>query len=74
MASRKADYDGLKVQDFLNKAQAMAYTNYPTEVMFNEDVLPYVHCYKSGKPGGQFYVPELRSLILSREQLRPTKL
>ena len=28
MARRKADFDGLLVQEFLTKAQAMAYTNY----------------------------------------------
>ena len=35
MARRKADYEGLKVQEFLSKAQAMAYTNYPDEKKFD---------------------------------------
>ena len=73
MTSKKADYDGLRIQDFLTMAQAMAYTNYPTEDKFKSEVLPYVHVYKSGQRGGQYYVPELRDLILSREQMQPTK-
>ena len=34
MARRKADYDSLLVQDFLNRAQAMAYCHQPNEDAF----------------------------------------
>ena len=46
MARRKADYDGLMVQEFLSKSQAMAYCNM-TEEQFAELVQPFVHVYRS---------------------------
>lgn len=72
MASKKADFDGLMVQEFLTKAQAMAYTCRKTEATFNEDILPYVHVYRGGK-GGVYYVPELRKVMLSNVQIKPIK-
>ena len=46
MASRKANYEGLMVQEFVDKDIAMAYTNMKNEPAFDELILPYVHvCY-----------------------------
>ena len=71
MASRKADFDGLRVQEFLTKRQAMAYTQRLSEKTFNEEILPYVHVYRGGK-GGCYYVPELRKCVLSQVEIKPT--
>ena len=75
MASKKADYDGLMVQDFINKAQAMAYTNMQNETAFDEKILPYVHTYENsdGRSKGDFYIPELRKRKLQLVQAVPTK-
>lgn len=72
MARRKADFDGLLVQEFLTKSQAMAYTLRLTEETFNEEIMPYVHVYQGGK-GGVYYVPELRKRMLDLVELQPIK-
>jgi len=72
MARTKADFEGLKVQEFLTKAQAMAYTLRLTEEKFNEEIFPFVHVYKAGK-GGAYYVPELRKRMLELEVLSPAQ-
>ena len=75
MASKKADFDGLMVQEFLTKAQAMAYTNMLTEAAFDEKILPYVHTYQNsdGRGKGDFYLPELRKRKLQLVVAVPTK-
>ena len=70
MASKKADFEGLRCQEFLTKRQAMAYTLRKTEKTFDEEILPYVHVYRGGK-GGCFYVPELRKRMLSQVEIKP---
>lgn len=72
MARRKADFDGLLVQEFLTKAQAMAYTNYLTEEIFDKEIHPYVHTYQSGH-GVNYYIPELRKRKLAMVVTIPTK-
>lgn len=72
MARRKADYDGLVVQEFLTKEKAMAYTNFKTEELFDKEIHPYVHTYKSGH-GVDYYVPELRKRKLEMVVTIPTK-
>ena len=71
MSNRKANADGLLVQDFLTKVQAMAYT-LRGEVKFNEEIAPYVHVYRAGK-GGAYYIPELRKRMLELVEIAPTK-
>lgn len=71
MARRKADYDGLLVQEFLNKSQAMAYTN-TTEEEFKEWIQPYVHVYRSKYKSGDYYLPELRKRKLEMVEIEPT--
>lgn len=75
MASKKADYDGLMVQEFVTKAQAMAYTNMQTEPAFDELILPYVHTYRNsdGRGKGDFFIPELRKRKLQLVVAEPTK-
>ena len=73
MARRKADYDSLIVQEFLNKAQAMAYTNCKTEEKFDELIHPYVHTYQGSK-GVDYYVPELRKRKLAMVVTTPTRI
>ncbi len=75
MASKKADYDGLMVQEFVTKAQAMAYTNMLTETAFDEKILPYVHTYQNsdGRSKGDFFIPELRQRKLQLVVAEPTK-
>lgn len=75
MASKKADYDGLMVQEFVTKAQAMAYTNMLTEASFDEKILPYVHTYQNsdGRGKGDFFIPELRKRKLQLVVAEPTK-
>lgn len=68
----KADFEGLKVQDFLTKAQAMAYTLHLTDESFNENIRPYVHLYRTPK-GACYYIPELRKLMLDRVEIKPIK-
>ena len=74
MASKKADFEGLMVQEFLTKAQAMAYTNMLTEDAFDAKILPYVHTYQNsdGRGKGDFYLPELRKRKLQLVVLEPT--
>ena len=57
MARTKADYDGLIVQEWLTKAQAMAYVNERDETKFREKYGAHVNCYN----GGDYYLPELRA-------------
>lgn len=71
MARKKADYDGLMVQEFLTKAQAMAYTLHETEESFDKDIKPYVNVYRAGH-GGAYYVPELRKRMLNLLELKST--
>ena len=47
MASKKADYESLMVQEFLSKAQAMAYTNFKSEEAFDEMIAPWCHVYRN---------------------------
>ena len=72
MARRKADYDSLIVQDFLNRAQAMAYTHQPNEDAFKMKIHPYVHTYESGE-GMLYYVPELKQRVMAMVVTTPTK-
>ena len=70
MARRKADYDGLMVQEFLSKSQAMAYCNM-TEDQFVELIQPYVHVYRSKYPAGDYFLPELRKRKLELTDVFP---
>ena len=73
MARRKADYDGLMVQEFLSKAQAMAYTNYTDEEKFNQDIRPYCHVYRNSdrRSKGDYFLPELRKRKLQLVEMEP---
>lgn len=71
MARRKADYDGLLVQEFLNKSQAMAYCNM-TEDQFAELIQPFVHVYRSKYQAGDYFLPELRKRKLEMVVIEPT--
>ena len=71
MGRRKADYDSLLVQDFLNRAQAMAYTHQPNEDAFKEKIHPYVHTYASGE-GMLYEVAELRKRVKAMVVTTPT--
>ena len=73
MARRKADYDGLMVQEFLSKAQAMAYTNFRTEEEFNKWIRPAVHVYRNGdsRSKGDYFLPELRKRKLELVMMNP---
>ena len=71
MARRKADYDGLLVQEFLNKSQAMAYCNM-TEDQFAELIQPFVHVYRSKYQAGDYFLPELRNRKLEMVVIEPT--
>ena len=66
MARTKADYDGLKVQEWLTKAQAMAYVNELDETKFREKYGMQCHVYD----GGDYYLPELRSAKMNRPLVR----
>ena len=70
MASKKADFQGLMVQEFLTKPQAMAYTLRKTEAKFDEEIAPYVHVYHGGR-NGCYYLPELRRRMLSMVEIKP---
>ena len=70
MARRKADYDGLMVQEFLSKSQAMAYCNM-TEDQFAELIQPYVHVYRSKYKAGDYFLPELRKRKLELAEIFP---
>ena len=72
MARRKADYDSLMVQEFLNFSQAMAYTNM-TEEDFKEWIAPYCHVYKSKFKHGDYFLPELRKRKLELAVIEPTQ-
>ena len=72
MARKKADFEGLKVQEFLTKAHAMAYTLRLTEEKFDAEIRPYVHIYRAGQ-GGCYYLPELRKRMLEFIEILPTR-
>ena len=74
MASKKADYDGLKVQEFLSKAQAMAYTNFKVESEFDLYIGRYCHVYRNGdsRSKGDYFLPELRKRKLELVEMTPT--
>ena len=71
MARTKADFEGLKVQEFLTKAQAMAYLNFTADEM-KEYILPYVHVYRSKYKKGDYFLPELRARKLKLVEMEPT--
>lgn len=74
MASKKADYDGLMVQEFLSKAQAMAYTNFRVEPEFDEWIGRYCHVYRNSdsRSKGDYFLPELRKRKLELVEMNPT--
>ena len=74
MASKKADYDGLMVQEFLSKAQAMAYTNFCVEEKFDEWIGKYCHVYRNSdsRSKGDYFLPELRKRKLELVEMNPT--
>ena len=72
MARTKADYESLMVQEFLSKAQAMAYTN-TTEDEFKKWIAPYCHVYRSKHRSGDYYLPELRRRKLDLVEVEPTQ-
>lgn len=73
MANKKADYDGLMVQEFLSKAQAMAYTNFKVEREFDLQIGRYCHVYRNSdsRSKGDYYLPELRKRKLELVEIRP---
>ena len=75
MASKKADYEGLMVQEFLSKAQAMAYTNFKREESFDEMIAPWCHVYMNSdnRSHGDYYLPELRKRKLELAVIYPTE-
>lgn len=74
MASKKADYEGLIVQEFLSKAQAMAYTNFRVESEFDKHIGAYCHIYRNSdsRSKGDYYLPELRKRKLELVEMTPT--
>lgn len=74
MASKKADYEGLMVQEFLSKAQAMAYTNFRVESEFDKHIGAYCHIYRNSdsRSKGDYYLPELRKRKLAMVEVEPT--
>lgn len=74
MASKKADYDGLIVQEFLSKAQAMAYTNFKVESEFDQNIGRYCHVYRNSdsRSKGDYFLPELRKRKLELVEMTPT--
>ena len=74
MASKKADYDGLIVQEFLSKAQAMAYTNFKVESEFDLYIGRYCHVYRNSdsRSKGDYFLPELRKRKLELVEMTPT--
>lgn len=73
MARKKADYDGLLVQEFLTKDVAMAYVNAKDEKWFDQWILPWCHCYRNSSNVGDFYLPELRARKLQLAVMFPTE-
>lgn len=73
MASKKADYDGLMVQEFLSKAQAMAYTNFRNETDFDKYIGRYCHIYRNSdsRSKGDYFLPELRKAKLALVEINP---
>ena len=74
MASKKADYEGLIVQEFLSKAQAMAYTNFRVESEFDLHIGRYCHVYRNSdsRSKGDYFLPELRKRKLELVEMTPT--
>ena len=74
MSSKKADYEGLMVQEFLSKAQAMAYTNFRVEPEFDEWIGRYCHVYRNSdsRSKGDYFLPELRKRKLELVEINPT--
>jgi hypothetical protein len=70
MASKKADYESLMVQEFLSFEQAMAYCNLTADEM-KELVLPYVHTYRSKFKKGDYFLPEIRKRKLQLVEMEP---
>ena len=75
MASKKADYESLKVQEFLSKSQAMAYTNFKTEESFDEMIAPWCHVYRNsdGRSDGDYFIDELRRRKMELAVIYPTE-
>ena len=75
MASKKADYESLKVQEFLSTAQAMAYTNFKTEESFDEMIAPWCHVYRNsdGRSDGDYFIDELRKRKMELAVIYPTE-
>ena len=73
MASMKADYEGLIVQEFVSKRIAMAYTNMKTEDAFDLWIGRYCHTYRNsdGRGDGDYFIPELRKRKLELEMTTP---
>lgn len=73
MASKKADYEGLMVQEFLSKAQAMAYTNFKVESEFDLHIGRYCHVYlnSDSRSKGDYFLPELRKRKLELVEMTP---
>ena len=71
MANRKPNPEGLIVQDFITKVQAMAYT-LRGEVKFDDEIKPYVNIYTAGK-GECYYIPELRKRMLQLVAIKSQK-
>ena len=74
MASKKADYEGLIVQEFLSKAQAMAYTNFKVESEFDMHIGRYCHVYRNSdsRSKGDYFLLELRKRKLELVEIEPT--
>ena len=74
MARRKADYDSMMVQEFLNKGQAMAYTNFTDETKFDQMIAPWCHVYMNSdnRSKGDYFLPELRKRKLELAVIEPT--
>lgn len=69
MPSKKANKDGFVAQ-FLDKAQAMAYTHRLSERKFDEEIAPRVHAYRGGK-GFLYDIDELYTVIKSMVEIKP---
>lgn len=73
MGRPKADYETLMVQEFLNKEQAMAYTNIKDSKKFDILIHPYVHTYQtSDDRSADYFLPELRKRKLAMVVTTPT--
>ncbi len=73
MARKKADYDGLLVQEFLTKDVAMAYVNAKDEKWFDKWIQPWCTIYRNSSKSGDYYLPELRARKLQLAGAFPTE-